>query len=443
MNNNITYMRIESIQIKGLFEIFEYDISLDNKENLYIITGPNGFGKTMILNIIFNLFNRRFDFFEKLVFGSIDITLTGNISILITKIIEEKSSTKFEFTKDNHNIGGFEYPSIDTQDFLNLLSTPIWSFENSNSSELQSSVMPTLKKLSIDYTKLLSDNNYYVDISNANRKFTIPNEIINILNSVKVHLIQEQRLFTKVQNASSTNTLEKNQTLMVETINAYAKELQEQIIVASQVSLKTTQQLESSYPGRLVKETSSLNKEEYDEKFQALKAKQVKLSKYGLYEGNQEELEYSATDSKALYVYLNDLEKKLGVFDELLEKLELFTGILNERRFTFKSIQVDREEGFYFKTSKGTKLELSQLSSGEQHEVVLLFELIFNAQQNVVVLIDEPEISLHVTWQKEFLNDLLKIIEIQQFQVIVATHSPSIIHDRWDLVYNLETSQTA
>lgn len=436
-------MRIESIQIKGLFEIFEYDISLDNKENLYIITGPNGFGKTMILNIIFNLFNRRFDFFEKLVFGSIDITLTGNISILITKIIEEKSSTKFEFTKDNHNIGGFEYPSIDTQDFLNLLSTPIWSFENSNSSELQSSVMPTLKKLSIDYTKLLSDNNYYVDISNANRKFKIPNEIINILNSVKVHLIQEQRLFTKVQNASSTNTLEKNQTLMVETINAYAKELQEQIIVASQVSLKTTQQLESSYPGRLVKETSSLNKEEYDEKFQALKAKQVKLSKFGLYEGNQEELEYSATDSKALYVYLNDLEKKLGVFDELLEKLELFTGILNERRFTFKSIQVDREEGFYFKTSKGTKLELSQLSSGEQHEVVLLFELIFNAQQNVVVLIDEPEISLHVTWQKEFLNDLLKIIEIQQFQVIVATHSPSIIHDRWDLVYNLETSQTA
>ncbi len=436
-------MRIESIQIKGLFEIFEYDISLDNKENLYIITGPNGFGKTMILNIIFNLFNRRYDFFEKLVFGSIDITLTGNISILITKIIEEKSSTKFEFTKDNQNIGGFEYPSIDTQDFLNLLNTPIWSFENSNSSELQSSVLPSLKKISINYTKLLSDNNYYVDISNANRKFTIPNEIINILNSVKVHLIQEQRLFTKVQNASSTNTLEKDQTLMVETINAYARELQEQIIVASQVSLKTTQQLESSYPGRLVKETSSLNKEEYDEKFQALKAKQVKLSKYGLYEGNQEELEYSATDSKALYVYLNDLEKKLGVFDELLEKLELFTGILNERRFTFKSIQVDREEGFYFKTSKGTKLELSQLSSGEQHEVVLLFELIFNAQQNVVVLIDEPEISLHVTWQKEFLNDLLKIIEIQQFQVIVATHSPSIIHDRWDLVYNLETSQTA
>ena len=136
-------------------------------------------------------------------------------------------------------------------------------------------------------------------------------------------------------------------------------------------------------------------------------------------------------------MYLNDLERKLGVFDDLLEKLELFTSILNERRFTHKTIEIDREIGFYFKTITGKKLELTQLSSGEQHEVVLLYELIFNAEQNILVLIDEPEISLHVTWQKEFLNDLMRIIEIQNIQVVIATHSPSIINDRWDLVYNL------
>ena len=78
------------------------------------------------------------------------------------------------------------------------------------------------------------------------------------------------------------------------------------------------------------------------------------------------------------------------------------------------------------------------MSSGEQHEVILLYELIFNTKSNVLVLIDEPEISLHITWQKEFLSDLLKIIKIQNIQVLIATHSPSIINDRWDLVYNLE-----
>ena len=126
------------------------------------------------------------------------------------------------------------------------------------------------------------------------------------------------------------------------------------------------------------------------------------------------------------------------MFDDLLEKLELFTSILNERRFTFKSISIDRDKGFYFKTQKGKILELSDLSSGEQHEVVLLYELIFKTKKGLLVLIDEPEISLHITWQKEFLGDLLRIIKIQEFQVLIATHSPSIINDRWDLVYNLE-----
>ena len=138
------------------------------------------------------------------------------------------------------------------------------------------------------------------------------------------------------------------------------------------------------------------------------------------------------------YLYLNDLEQKLSVFDELLEKLELFTNILNERRFTYKSIAIDRERGFYFKTINGKKLDLNELSSGEQHEVVLLYELIFKTKAGILVLIDEPEISLHISWQKEFLDDLLRIIKIQDFQVLIATHSPSIINDRWDLVYNLE-----
>jgi predicted ATP-binding protein involved in virulence len=162
------------------------------------------------------------------------------------------------------------------------------------------------------------------------------------------------------------------------------------------------------------------------------------LVKNGLSESSQKALDYSEDDAKALLVYLNDLEQKSAVFDDLLEKLELFTSILNERRFTFKSINISRDKGFYFKTVTGSELELSQLSSGEQHEVVLLYELIFKTRASILVLIDEPEISLHITWQKEFLADLLKIIKLQNFQVLIATHSPSIINDRWDLVYNLE-----
>jgi predicted ATPase len=54
-----------------------------------------------------------------------------------------------------------------------------------------------------------------------------------------------------------------------------------------------------------------------------------------------------------------------------------------------------------------------------------------------LVLIDEPELSLHVNWQKSFLPDLLKIVEATGYDVILATHSPFIVGDRSDLMVAL------
>lgn len=83
-------------------------------------------------------------------------------------------------------------------------------------------------------------------------------------------------------------------------------------------------------------------------------------------------------------------------------------------------------------------MKLTELSSGEQHEVVLLSELLFKATENSLVLIDEPEISLHVVWQKEFLNDIKEIIVLKNIDIVIATHSPQIINERWDLTVNFE-----
>lgn len=46
-------------------------------------------------------------------------------------------------------------------------------------------------------------------------------------------------------------------------------------------------------------------------------------------------------------------------------------------------------------------------------------------------MIDEPELSLHVAWQKNFIGDLMKIIDLNKFDVILATHSPQLI-GRWN-----------
>lgn len=445
---------VKSIKIEGLFEMFQYKIEYPNSENVLIITGPNGFGKTQVLNILFNLFNRKFLFFDKLVFERITVCLSENIKIVIdkTSVPKDQKSECIEFDEEPKTQKitkkGIKFSFFENNREIEVVNFSVDSYAN-----LMRKVTNHLPVMKISEDKWIDRRNdqilgfdelleIYADHLPAEMRkniFGIKTQKANeILKSINVHLIREQRLFKKVSNPERSYRSERDQTIMIATIKTYASELREIILEKSQQSFKISQQLDSTYPTRLISEKSKVSKEDYDKRFEKLKIKQDKLTRNGLYESKQEVLSYSLDDAKALLVYLNDLEQKLSVFDELLEKLELFTSILNERRFTYKSIAIDREKGFHFKTTKNKILDLSELSSGEQHEVVLMYELIFKTRPGIMVLIDEPEISLHVSWQKEFLGDLLRIIKIQDFQVLIATHSPSIINDRWDLVYNLE-----
>ena len=83
-------------------------------------------------------------------------------------------------------------------------------------------------------------------------------------------------------------------------------------------------------------------------------------------------------------------------------------------------------------------MPLGSLSSGEQHELVLFYELLFKVEPNALVLLDEPEISLHLAWQQQFLGDLVEMVKLSSFDVLVATHSPGIIGKRWDLTVELK-----
>lgn len=80
----------------------------------------------------------------------------------------------------------------------------------------------------------------------------------------------------------------------------------------------------------------------------------------------------------------------------------------------------------------------SGLSSGEQNELILFYKLIFNSQKNDLILIDEPELSLHISWQNKFIEDIKDIISINGLSVVIATHSPDIIGENWNLRVELK-----
>ena len=429
---------VKSIQIKNLGGRFNYDITYPPDQKMLVITGPNGFGKTHILNILFNIFNKNYAFFLYLVFDKITICLNSDISI---EIFQEKikysdfasrdTEVYIRFNRRDDLILDYRYTDsiyLEALDNINrALPNGMQIVDHNHRRDYHTNYILSLPEVLERYGNHIPWNMFYNDT-----------EVKEILDSIHVYFIREQRLLKRTatnKHHRAGHDLGKN--IMIETIHAHSVELKELIQANIQRSFLESQKLDSSYPKRLVSETGKLSKKEYDERVTAITAKQEQLITHGLYERTQEFLPYSEDDAKALLVYLNDLEDELAVFDDLLAKIALFTTILNERRFTFKSIHTNREQGFCFTTDKGAELILGQLSSGEQQQVILIYELLFKSTPGTLVLIDMPEISLHITWQKEFLNDLLEIIQLQHLQVLISTHSPAIINDRWDLVYDL------
>ena len=80
---------------------------------------------------------------------------------------------------------------------------------------------------------------------------------------------------------------------------------------------------------------------------------------------------------------------------------------------------------------------MHSLSSGEQNLFVLCYKLVFGLNDQHIVLVDEPENSMHIAWLKHLLDDYILVSEETGCQIIIATHSPSFISGRWDLTYDL------
>ncbi len=138
-------------------------------------------------------------------------------------------------------------------------------------------------------------------------------------------------------------------------------------------------------------------------------------------------------------LYVRDSERKLSVFDNISSRIQVLLEGLNSK-FKNKNIRLSKERGLIAIGPHDLDLALDELSSGEQHEIVLLYELLFKVTPNTLVLIDEPELSLHMTWQKAFLPELLSISREIGFSSILATHSPFIVGERDDLLISLDAT---
>ncbi len=113
---------------------------------------------------------------------------------------------------------------------------------------------------------------------------------------------------------------------------------------------------------------------------------------------------------------------------QLSMKKKLFQDIVDEL-FAETGKKIVRTENEIRFTQIGEMLLPYQLSSGEKQMLVILLTVLVEDNQPYVLFMDEPEVSLHIEWQKRLIDLILELNP--NVQIILTTHSPAVIMNGW------------
>lgn len=142
------------------------------------------------------------------------------------------------------------------------------------------------------------------------------------------------------------------------------------------------------------------------------------------------------TGPSLMYYRMSMLDAPSSVQIRVKERINKLLAIINGLfKETDKKIEIDGNKFIIY--SDGDVLPLVSLSSGEKQLLLILLMVFLTDEKDSVILIDEPENSLDISWQYKLINLLTDLNPNAQF--FITTHSPSIFGDGWgDRIIYLE-----
>jgi predicted ATPase len=145
--------------------------------------------------------------------------------------------------------------------------------------------------------------------------------------------------------------------------------------------------------------------------------------------------------SNVLAPYIDGIKARLDALQEIRDIISTFLKNINEL-YTNKQVNFDLREGLTVRTEDGEFLPVEFLSSGEKHLLLLLCNTIVARDRTSIFVIDEPEISLNVKWQRRLVGTLLDCVRGSNVQFILATHSIELLSKHRNHVVKLQQAHS-
>ncbi len=397
-----------TLEIYGFINNKNIVINFDKNINIFI--GKNGCGKTTIFRIINNLLDLNINDLILEPFKKI-ILKTNKKIIEIEKNLEKKEiylkvNTQLYTLKILNN-------SIDQYNLdLNIETDKKHIFIPLTRSYTISDFKNNFQKFSLDELKRNIERRYRIFLMQT-RKFdnefkektiTIPLELINsndVISNITKLLNFDLNKQTKIKTIF--DNLEYKQTKII--LETLFKEIENTKFILNKYNIKTQPELLSAY-------IDNINVEE-NEKFK-------EISKVFDFVNNQFSFIFL---EKLLEIFKDTEQKKERAFSSFKTFEKTLNTFFSENK---KNIFIDQTGELKIESLiTKNRLNIESLSSGEKQLITLFGYIIFDARRENIILIDEPELSLHIDWQMNFTESLINLNYEKQY--LLATHSPEII----------------
>ena len=445
-------MRIEKVSVLGLFDRFNHDIEFNLEESVTIMIGPNGYGKTTILRILDRLFNFPPRMLGRMPFREVSVLFDDCSTLTVSRITDsgkvgawvEPPKLDLVYIDGRGKRERFTPNTLTEEEDVPFPTGMIedWVPDLDQVTNLRWRSRRTGEILNLD--DVLEMYSEYLPYS-LNIGTSSPRWLEIIREKIQVRFIGTERLTITSPARQWLSPFDRTGSgrISERTVRIYSQRLSEKVQETLTQYGTLSQSLDRTFPGRLVEgpDASDTDLIDLQRRLSEVEGRRSSLVEAGLLAPEEEGWTLPVIEAVdearrgVLAVYAYDALRKLGVFDELYPRVDTFKRIANSH-LLYKQVSVS-DLGLTVEDPDGTDIELEMLSSGEQHELVLLFELLFETRENSLILIDEPELSLHVVWQEALLSDLQNMANLSKFHALLATHSPEIINDRWDLTVRL------
>ncbi|SAL76843.1 hypothetical protein AWB68_05066 [Caballeronia choica] len=453
---------IKSLVVEGLHE--QFDVELELKPGLNIIYGKNGKGKTTVLHILANALELDFKRFKHLNFRRIAITTFGGATLEIFRLLSPESveilinGEKTSLLNSSEDLSELEMASI--RSALGERSTYLPAFR---------SVLERVREESGAYYRDRTRDANIDELETKElqvlREKLGPRKVRDVM---EIRALREESAITArktvqcrqwfgpfVPTVRYPSIMEVDDGLTSEWRSAQLDMAQREQNMFADVFVKVFRtivgldnpQKPFEIEDALASIADSLDSKDYQLGNRRSELISAKLLEAMEFLKQKPAHESQGIEKSVLGLYLETLVERKEGRRNALQSSRDFEASINKFLDKQKTLRIGEpivkervRSAVTVGTEGGRAYGLTALSSGERQILTMLYSASRSRFKDGIFLIDEPELSLHIDWQRKILNELMSLAPDRQ--IIACTHSPEVGADHFEETQDFEPRLT-